>query len=275
MRPARLAVAAVLLATMATAGCAVPVWLGGAAAPTERPDGIVLVPATEPTFPYTITGLGTPTDFTSAPGQFTAHYAGTNGDSAQVTAWIGPLTFNSFALTPTTIDGKNGWAWHQGRPAHRAELIWERSPDKWTQLDGTGRYGTEAALRTLAGRVTDKPQSLRFPWVIGRIPRGWTLNADVAGYATGYTYADPADPAGSSLTISGSYHIAPDLSQYVAGYIRTRTVRLNGRSMPIAQATTYWLMQGQLPNGKVFDIKAPVSFNPDTVGAIVASVTPR
>jgi hypothetical protein len=45
--------------------------------------------------------------------------------------------------------------------------------------------------------------------------------------------------------------------------------------MPIAQATTYWLMQGQLPNGKVFDVMAPVSFNPDTVAAIVASVTPR
>jgi hypothetical protein len=203
---------------MTTSGCVVPVWLPAATAPTGSPDGIVLVPTTGPTFPYTITGLGTPSYFTSGVGLFTAHYAGTDGDSAQLTAWIGPLKFSSSGMSPTTVGGKAGWIRHQATPARWAELIWERAPNRWTELDGTGRYGTERALRALVGRLTDQPQSLRFPWVIGRIPRGWTLNTDTAGYAGGYAYTDPANRTGPSLAITGSDHIVGDLSQYVAGY---------------------------------------------------------
>src|SRR5689334_9151633 len=107
MRPARFVVAAVLLATLATAGCSGPVPLPGPGKPTASSDGIVLVPATEPTFPYTITGLGTPTDFTSGAGKFTAHYAGSRGDSTQLTAWIGPVTRNGFPMSNITVAGKD------------------------------------------------------------------------------------------------------------------------------------------------------------------------
>ena len=168
------------------------------------------------------------------------------------------------------LGGRTAWAMHQGA---QASLLWQLSSGRWVMLNGEHKYGTVQALETLAGQVVEKPQSMRYAWTIGRIPRGWTLKDDEVSREH-YTYADPADPSTNVLTVAGSDHIVADLSQYVTGYVRTLTVNLNGRPMPIAQATSSWLMQGQLPNGKVFEVRAPISFSPETVAALVASISP-
>jgi hypothetical protein len=176
----------------------------------------------------------------------------------------------------TTYDGKKAFvaeleAYDGTDPSkldRTVRLSWESAPGTWTILSGSGRFGSEKAVRALAGTLVATTDELELS--IGVAPAGWELAAFKPGVTT---VLDPASPD-RELTVSLRDGLVEDFAEgTVVPVERSVPVTINGgRGELLALTDGTWMLQALLPDGRAFLLQASGGFTQRQVVEVAEGV---
>ncbi|RBY96923.1 hypothetical protein DQ237_04755 [Blastococcus sp. TF02-8] len=271
---------------------------GEVAAPSESPvspdHGIRLVAAQQLAFPLSLEPAPedlTPT-FSRVGGEplheghplvYTADYFNaTTGDR---------LLINLFPEDPRTWDS----GWSEGEAAGTvtvhgaaadlrrgngfASLIWERPDGQWVRIMGEDAYGESTALVAAAETVVDRPQPTNLQFTLA--PAGWS----VSGYEESRSLDLTNDTDPTQMLRLSVYDPGPgttidnflDGTTFLAS--PAESVTIQGRPGWLALANgdpgypDYWYTVGQLHEGQLFLLLAPLTLTQEQVVQIADQVT--
>jgi hypothetical protein len=291
-----LAVAAAWTAAVVVAPAERP--SGEIAAPSESPVspdvGITLVAAEQLAFPLslepapegltpTFSRVGGEPPYEGHPLVYTADYFNvTTGDR---------LLINLFPEDPRTWDS----GWSEGDAAGTAtvhgaaaelrhgngftSLTWKRPDGQWVRILGEDRYEETTALVAAADSLVDRPQTTNLQFTLA--PAGWS----VSGYEESRSLDLTNDANPEQLLRLSVYHPGPgttidsliDGTTFLAG--PAEPVTIQGRPGRLARANgdaghpDYWYTVGQLPEGQIFLLLAPLALTQEQVVQIADQVT--
>lgn len=272
---------------------------GEIAAPSESllsPDGgIKLVAAEQVAFPLSLEpapeGLtptfsrvgGTP-PYEEQPLVYTANYFNaTTGDRLLIN--IFPEDPRTWAGSEWLLEGEAaGTGTVHGTPAELRRgngftyLIWERPDGQWVRILGENAYEETTALVAAAESLVDRPQTTNLQFALA--PAGWS----VSGYedSRSLDLTNGADPA-QILRLS-VYEPGPGttIDTLIDGTTfldnPAEPVTIQGRPGWLALANgdegpDYWYTVGQLPEGQLFLLLAPLTLTQEQVVQIADQVT--
>jgi hypothetical protein len=266
-------------ATAAVAVAAVVVAVG--AQPDRQPQdpptvGVSLVAFGMPVFPVALqpvpAGLKAPS-FGAEDGRFLAVYLSKRDDSdVYLSVWPRRVDrAGSSESRSVTIDGQRGELRSESSPdaPDSVTLAWQRKPDQWVEVTGNGRLATEAAVRSLAESVVDRPQEI--PLRVGLAPAGWKLFA----FKDDTILTLKGERTEQTMTVQRVARTDPDLLRNVMGAREVSPVRINGRAGQLVRADDMWFLQATAANGAVFNLQAPLFLTREQVIAIGEQVTVR
>jgi hypothetical protein len=305
-RPARrtvLRIGAAVLAVAAAWTTAVVV------APAERPSGEVAAPSESPVSPdggirlVAAEQLAFPLSLEPAPEGLTPTFSRVGGASPSqghplmytadyFNATTGDrLLINLFPEDPRTWDS----GWSEGEAAGTAtvhgaaaelrrgngfaSLIWERSDGQWVRILGEGAYGESTALVAAAGSVGDRPQPTDLQFTLA--PAGWS----VSGYEESRSLDLTSDANPEQVLRLSVYDRVPGttIDTLIDGttFLKSSAepVTIQGRPGWLARAngnagqSDHWYTVGQLPEGQLFLLLAPLALTQKQVVQIADQVT--
>ncbi|MER5260822.1 hypothetical protein ABTZ99_01905 [Actinosynnema sp. NPDC002837] len=273
LRRRAVVVAAASAAVVVVVGIVAP----GGGTPPPPPAGVeppVLVGFDMPTLPpelnpipVGVTGPG----FTAEPGWLAAVYRGADQRPGAPGSSIYVKTHRT---RPEGGDGGRDTT-YAGKPAvverveqdvpefHSVSLTWERSPDQWIKLTGTGDFADERAVRALADTLVDTDKRLSLS--ISVAPAGWELYAfkgpgpDGDGAVT--SVRDPRAPD-RVIHVSTTAGLVPNYGEVVeGGPVPVVPVSVDGRPGDLVHlADDRWMLQAPLPDGRAFQLQVPAGF---------------
>jgi hypothetical protein len=167
-----------------------------------------------------------------------------------------------------------------------ADLVWERAPGEWVLLQGQSAYGAVAAAVAVAESLVERPQPINLQ--VGLAPAGWSV-VDWHESSGAMSLANDADaneflhvqcmppfPSGSGVD-NGS---AAQRIESVTAIDPAVSTDINGLPAEIVhardymdEATRFWLVAWELPDGTVCSVTAPEEFTQDDVLTIAEKVT--
>jgi hypothetical protein len=273
---------------------------GSAAAPSESPVsppvGITLVGAEEATFPVSLEpapeGLtstfsrvgGTPAN-QEQPLVYTADYFNaTTGDRLLINLFPeDPRTWpdsgwslQGDAAGTETVDGTTA---ELRRGNGFAYLIWQRPDGQWVRILGEDAYEETNALIAAAESLVDRPQPIGLQF--GLAPAGWSLSNYEDSRSLDLTNdTDPEQMLRLSVYDPGpgtTIDSLVDGTTFLAS--PAEPVTIQGRPGWLALANgdvgypDYWYTVGQLPEGQLFLLLAPLALTQEQVLQIADQVT--
>jgi hypothetical protein len=307
-RPARrtaLRMSAVVLAVAAAWTTAVVIApaerpSGELAAPSESPvapdGGIKLVAAEQVAFPLSLepTPEGLTPTFSRAGGTlpyeeqplvYTADYFNAaTGDRLLINLF--PEDPRTWADSGWSLEGDAaGTATVHGTAAELlrgngfTSLIWERPDGQWVRLLGEDAYAETTALVAAAESLVDRPQTTNIQFTLA--PAGWS----VSGYedSRSLDLTNDADPE-QTLRLS-VYNPGPgttidtliDGTTFLASPAEPVTIQGRPGWLAVANGDVgypdYWYTVGQLPEGQLFLLLAPLALTQEQVLQIADEVT--
>lgn len=241
---------------------------------------VTLVEFRTPEFPLTLrplpAGLTAPV-FSGGNDSLMAVHPSTNGQDDVIVATSSSGGYGSQEQNRMVdIDGRTGSITEYsppGEPPH-ITLRWERRPGQWVGLTGNGRFGTEAAVRTLAASLVDESQQIALR--IRLAPAGWTIAAFKGETILTLRDGTSNDPE-RTLSIHQVDAMDPDLFRKVDGARRISFVQINDARGHLIETDRGWYLQAPLPDGTAVNLQAPAFLTREQVIAMGEQVvvTPR